>query len=332
MIRKFSAPGYNMTFDDVTGYMERWGDTKEDDPQMSPLGPEILDIEVSEQCHGINGKPCSFCYKGNVGSKGKNMSLETYKTILDKFPNNLTQVAFGIGDIDSNKDLFDMMVYTRSKGIIPNITINGDRMKTEDYDKLASLCGAVSVSYYGDKDICFNAIKELTDRGMSQVNIHVMMSGETIGWIYNIINSIKSDERLKKLNAVVFLALKQKGRGVNFTPLSEVEYKKLIVECFNKNIRFGFDSCGANKFIKAAKELGRPELELYAEPCESGCFSSYCNVEGKYFPCSFAEDITEPIDMLKIDNFLDNLWYNPYTVKEREKLISNSRNCPYYEV
>lgn len=332
MIREFSAHNYNMTFNTETGYMERWGNTKDEDPSMCPIGAEILDIEVSEQCHGINGKPCPFCYKGNVGDKGKNMSFETYKNIIDKFPKVLTQVAFGIGDIDANKDLYTMMHYTRSKNIIPNITINGDRMHTVDYDMLAELCGAVSVSFYGDSDVCFNAIKELTDRGMKQVNIHVMMSEQTVDWIYHIIDNVNKDKRLEKLNAVVFLALKQKGRGIGFSPLSNAEYKKLIVECFNKNIRFGFDSCGAHKFIKVAKELGHPELEVYAEPCESGCFSSYINVEGRYFPCSFAEDVTEGIDVVSCHDFMQEVWYGLSAVKERNRLLDNGRNCPYFDV
>jgi len=86
VLKKFRSTEYNFTFDTVSGFFARWGKNKEDDPSYSPYGPEILDIEVSTICHGINGKPCVHCYKSNTGV-GKNMTLETFKTILDKMPN-----------------------------------------------------------------------------------------------------------------------------------------------------------------------------------------------------------------------------------------------------
>ena len=89
---------YNYNFDKQTGFFARWGKTKEEDPKYSPVGPEILDLEISEICHGINGTPCKFCYKSNTGT-GKNMSFETFKTIFCKMPKTLTQIAFGIGSI-----------------------------------------------------------------------------------------------------------------------------------------------------------------------------------------------------------------------------------------
>ncbi len=49
---------YNYIFDKRNGDFKRWGKTINDDPQFSPIGPEILDIEIS-----INGCPngCAFC-------------------------------------------------------------------------------------------------------------------------------------------------------------------------------------------------------------------------------------------------------------------------------
>lgn len=168
MIKRFNKPDYNYVFDTENGNFARWGKTLEEDPDFSPYGNEILDIEISTVCL----KGCSFCYKSNK-IVGRNMSLRTYMLILDKMPKTLTQVALGIGDIDGNPELWDILAYTRSKGIVPNITINGARMTSKDYDKLAKYCGAVAVSYYNDKD-CFGSVWRLaTNRKMEQVNIHV---------------------------------------------------------------------------------------------------------------------------------------------------------------
>ena len=100
---------------------------------MSVFGPEIADIEISTICHGIppvgmdKPVPCKFCYKSNSG-RGENMSLDTFKQIFHKFPRSLTQIAFGIGDIDSNPDLWNIMRYCRDNNyqfIVPNVTVNG---------------------------------------------------------------------------------------------------------------------------------------------------------------------------------------------------------------
>jgi len=327
-VKYLRSANYNYNFNLKTGYFERWGKFKDEDPEMSYFGPEILDLEISEQCH----MGCQFCYKSNVGNKGRNMSFDTFVQILDTMPSTLTQIAFGIGSIDSNKDLYKMMEYSKQNSIIPNITINGDRMTDDDYHQLSTLAGAVSVSFYGNKDLCYNAIKNLSDYGLKQTNIHIMMSEETESWIWEVIEDSQTDERLKDLNAIVFLALKQKGRGVNHTRISEDSYKKIIKTCLEKNVRFGFDSCGANRFMEVTKDLGCEYLNVYAEPCESGIFSSYINVEGKYFPCSFAEDVTEGIDCTKIKDFYEEVWMNGHTCKERKKLLCNNRNCPYFEV
>jgi len=84
---------------------------------------------------------------------------------------------------------------------------------------LAHFCGAVAVSYYPqiDKNRCYDVVDMLTNRyEMKQVNIHAMICEETFEDTIQLIEDIKNDSRLKKLNAVVFLSLKQKGRGEGF--------------------------------------------------------------------------------------------------------------------
>ena len=124
MLRQIRTPEYNLDFRSEDGFLIRWGKIPSDDPKYSPIGPEILDIEVSTVCSGIFGVPCVHCYKSNT-FKGKNMSFDTFKQIFDKMPGNLTQIAFGIGDIDANPDLFKMFAYCRAMNVVPNITING---------------------------------------------------------------------------------------------------------------------------------------------------------------------------------------------------------------
>jgi MoaA/NifB/PqqE/SkfB family radical SAM enzyme len=341
VLKKFRSTEYNFTFDTVSGFFARWGKNKEDDPSYSPYGPEILDIEVSTICHGINGKPCVHCYKSNTGV-GKNMTLETFKTILDKMPKVLTQVAFGIGDIDSNPDLFKMFEYCREKTIIPNVTINGWNLTDEYADKLVSLCGAVAVSRYNPPDVCYNAVRKLLDKGLKQVNIHMMVSEETYADCFTVMEDYLHDERLKGMNAIVFLLMKPKGKRNNFKMLKSLEkYQKLINYALDKEVAIGFDSCSAPLFLHSVVDHPNfKQFDTVCEACESSLFSSYINVEGVYFPCSFTEgENFKGIDVVNCENFLKNVWFEKGTkhfrnllTTQESKISKTLRKCPVFDL
>ena len=347
--KRIRSSDYNYNFNKITGYFERWGAKEEDDPLYAP-GPEILDCEISTICSGVDGRICPHCYKSNT-AKGVNMSFETWKIIFDKMPRTLTQVAFGIGDISGNPDLWKNMDYCRTNGrnyVVPNITINGWGLTDEVARKFAEICGAIAVSRYEPKSICYDAVKKLTDLGMKQVNIHMLVSEESYDACLEVVRDMKNDLRLEKLNAVVFLTLKQKGRGESYRVLSQEKYKNLIDFCLLEKIRFGMDSCSAARFLKCVQNSPSfKEFETVAEPCESGIFSSYFNVEGTFFPCSFTENSVfgnnlnwkDGLSVVDCDDFLKDIWYHPKTVAFRNALIAtakknelNCRECPAFKI
>lgn len=332
------SKNYNYNFNKKNGFFMRWGKDKEDDPLFSPFGPEIADIEVTTICHGIGGKLCEFCYKANT-PKGKNMSLETFKELFHKLGRGLVQIAFGVDSkAESNPDLWKMMDYCRNNDynyVVPNITVA--EISSEIADKLVKHCGAVAVSRSADKNYCYDGAKKLTDRGMEQTNIHIMISEETYEQAVETINDRLLDKRLEKLNAIVFLSLKQMGRGKNFTPLSKEKFRTLIDLAFEKKIDIGFDSCSALKFLDAIKERkDYKQLEMTVEPCESfGVFSAYFNVDAVYFPCSFAEgcgDWKQGINVLECNDFLKDIWFHKKVNKYRKISLDCGRKCPLFEI
>lgn len=327
---------YNFIFNKTDGFFARWGKDKNDDPKFSPFGPEIADIEITTICEGIGDKgPCPFCYKSNT-SKGKYMTFDKFKGLFSILPKEtLTQIAFGVdAKCESNPDTFKILKYCRDNGIIPNITIAD--ISEETADKLSMLCGAVSVSRYENKKYCYNSVKKLTDRGMKQVNIHQLLSKETLSQVYETINDIRNDSRLVGLNAIVFLSLKKKGRGKGYTPVSKEEFNNLITHTLESGINFGMDSCSATKMLGYIKD--KPTLKNisnYIEPCESLCFSSYFNVYGEFFPCSFVEgegEWKEGVHYSKIDNFLNDLWFTKKSKDFRIKLLEKERSCPIFKI
>lgn len=324
------SPLFNMVFDKHTGFTATWGRTQEEDPVMSPLGPVIADIEISTICT----HSCLHCYKSNTGH-GQNMSLETYKKVFsllkpEKTNSPLTQVALGIGSLNANPDLWKIMEYTRENGVIPNITVSGKDVDEDTAQRLANICGAVSVSFYS-REATLNAVDLLTKAGLKQTNLHVLLSEEGYDRCFDILEYIKNDKRLEKLNAVVFLMLKPKGNRNKLHNIQDLnKFFQLIKKYQEAEIQVGMDSCTAPLMLKFCELHDQMNVVQSVEPCESTLFSSYVSVNAEFFPCSFAEQ-TEGwetgINILEADNFLKDIWYHPRTKDWRDKLLTSSKNC-----
>lgn len=332
----FAHPKYKRVFNCSNGVMIREGD--KEDAIMSPM-PEILDLEISA---GYCKNGCPWCYKGNSSNKDViNMTFDIFKNIFDKISLNLDSVAFGITGVQTNPDFIKMMKYCRENKVVPNFTLSGIDLTDELAEEIVKYVGGLAVSVYpSDKNIGYNTIKKFIDLGIKQTNMHLLVCKENLSFVYEVLNDIQNDKRLEKLNACIFLGLKPKGRAENNYHVVEIEdYRKLIDYCFDKNIRIGFDSCSATKFEKVVMDSDRfdenqkKKLIEMSEPCESGLFSAYINVEGRFFPCSFCEDIEESIDVVNdCEDFYRDVWMNEKVIKWREKLLANKRKCPVYKL
>jgi sulfatase maturation enzyme AslB (radical SAM superfamily) len=351
-MRYIASENYNSAFNEDTGFFARWGKTEEDDPDVCIWGPEILDIEIStttplghveeDDSHidndskGCKGN-CGFCYKSNTfGHPTYNMTFDEFKKIIDSMPQTLTQIAFGIMNIDSNPDFYKMARYAREKHIVPNFTMHGlDDITPEQAKEIKELFGACAVSVY-DKEKSYNTIKTLTDAGMTQVNIHYMISRETYDAAFDIMHDIQNDPRLEKLNALVFLSLKQKGRGVKYNTITTEEFGKLVHTAIDAKLPFGFDSCSAHKFLAAIKDDKHYDLlAMMSEPCEATCFSSYVNAKGEFYPCSFAEghdEFGQNGQSVLTGKPFTRIWHSPETLRFRKSLLDKGRECPLYEI
>lgn len=336
--KKLRSKTYNFNFCKKTGYFERWGNTLEDNPSFSPFGPELIDIELTDICYGPGGIPCSWCYKANLPNNTSYMSFETYKQIFDNLPKDaITQIAFGVdAQCVTNPDWYKIFTYTRDNGVIPNVTVADINQDTAN--KLASICGSVAVSRYEDKELCYNSIEKLENAGCEQINIHLLVADYTKNWIYETFLDYVRNEKLKNLNAIVLLSLKQKGRGIKFNKMCQGDFNEIVEFAINNRIPIGFDSCSCSKFLNCVKEYNNyKQFEQVAEPCESSCFSLYINTNGFVFPCSFLEEEEgwkRGIDMKEVEEgkFLEQIWFSKKIIDFRKRLLYNNRECPYFKV
>ena len=331
--KRLVSENYNYHFDKKTGMFHRWGKTQDEDPQVGI--PEIADIEITTICNGPENVLCPECYKKN-SHVGTNMSIETYEKILDKLPLSITQVAFGAdANLSSNPDIWKIMEATRKRGVVPNITV----ADVDDYtaDMLTTYCGAVAVSRYANKNLCYDSIKRLTDRGMKQVNIHIILSATSFDMVLETISDMRNDPRLAKMNAIVFLSLKQKGRGYNKETMSMEQFSEIVQIALDSGISFGFDSCGSHKFIRSIQGHDNfKNMVQSVEPCESSLFSTYIDVDGMFHPCSFSPKTKiwgyDGLDVVNCTDFLKDIWYHERTVAFRKSLLEGGRNCPLYNI
>lgn len=346
---------FHLLFFKKNGLTIKWGKTIDEDPTHCPIGNEIADIEITKMCRGIrdkNGKriPCPWCYKSNTPN-GNYMSFNTFKNIFDKLnqPKTMTQIAFGVDAEASdilNPDIWDIMDYCITNHVTPNITVAD--IDTWTAMNLVRRCGAIAVSFYGmiDKERCFDTVKLLLDEAKNikkqiKINIHCLLSKETYDSVFELIDAYKNDPRLKGMGSIVFLSLKQKGRGEYFNQLTNEQFKKIIDTCFQNNVSFGMDSCSAPKFLNAIKDRkDAKELETFVESCESTLYSMYIDANGIFYPCSFMEKEGEwktGIDMNKIDNFINDVWYEKRVVNWRNESIKcinchGCNKCKFYKV
>lgn len=292
----------------------------------------------------LNGILVHNCYKSNT-SVGHNMPVETFKRIFNKLPHTVGQIAFGIGDLDGHPDLWEILWYCRENdynpNVAPNITINGARLTDRDAGLLAELCGALAVSNYGP-DICYPAVEKITGQGMKQVNIHQILSEESFDTCMQLMKDSKTDPRLEKLGAIVFLLLKPKGSRNKMTPLRDLEkWKQLSQYAFDNGVSIGFDSCSSPWFLDSI--ASHPNFETIAmsvEPCESACFSAYINVDGFFVPCSFCEgtlkDWGTGLDVANCNDFITDIWYHERTKLFRQALIEKKKggdfHCPVFNI
>ena len=339
--KAFFSDEFSCVFSKETGKTAYWGASLDSDPECAPF-PMILDMEITTSCWGIGTKhgrkkgavldsnPCPFCYKANR-PQGRHMPFETAQKILEKLPRGLTQIAFGAdASLAGNPDWFRIFNLSRGMGFIPNVTVAD--INDETAEKIASVCGAAAVSWYGDEECCYGSVEALKRYGLKYVNIHCLLSKETLERTYRLIGDIASDPRLKDLYAVVFLSLKQKGRGRRFGRLSNEEFQSVIAKCRDLGIPFGFDSCSASKYLAYARTAGLEWTEACCDMCESGRMSYYVNVDGLGYPCSFSEGIVKPVDVLNAESFVDDVWNHPVTQNFREVSLLNGCSCTLYQV
>lgn len=326
------AGTYNEFFDKRTGFTCKFGRTPDEDPEWCPLGPDILDFEISVNgCPKVGGVSCKFCYKNNTDKPATNITLEDFKRIVTKFPRNLSQIALGITGVQTNPDFKEMLRWLREDmGIIPNYTLSGADLNDDIFEATLKYCGRVAVSVYEtDKNLCYNTIKKFNERIPNFCNMHIILSDSNLFFVEEVLKDIE-DGKVSGLRNIVFLRCKPVGRASKLPcTLSIGTLDKIIQKCEKIGIGFGFDSCSCGIVQDYYKARGREDLLQYMEPCEGFKFSFYINALGEGCLCSFCEHAPgfERFNFLASDFDFHKIW-----IEKGKKFrdMNTAKHCPCF--
>jgi intein/homing endonuclease len=117
MTKMVQSPTYNYIMNERTGLFKRWGKDLDDNPQYSPIGNEILDLEVSTICH----QGCKFCFTAGTLVRAK----DGYKNIEELKKYDLVYSYNAEKSIIENDKITEVMNRNIDEEII-EITLEND--------------------------------------------------------------------------------------------------------------------------------------------------------------------------------------------------------------
>lgn len=333
MIKVVKDDKYIIIFNTETGQEILTGTGGNPDPFVLEY-PSLIDCGIMGHC--LND--CPTCYQGN--NTQSHMSLENFKLIVDQSKNYTNQIAVGgHGDPNLHPQFKEMIEYAKlntvewknNSIIIINYTTSGNNL-SDDQVEISKMCGAVAVSDY-DQPFTYSAINRFLNAGI-KTNIHFIFSSERFERAIDILDGKdvwNNQFDVSKLNAVIFLLFKPKGKGKGRYDLvpNPDQIKQFIDKIRKPTVPFklGMDSCLVNQ-LATYDTLTKSE-EIFLDTCEASRASMYITPDMRMVPCSFADYDKNGVKITP-ENTIKNIWDNSDSFNNcRHSLFECPIECPY---
>ena len=278
-------------FEDGTRILEFDGCMKLD----TPLN---IDIRVSTKCSfGFNpetGKSvCGFCHETNL-TNGMECDYEVLMSKLNLLP---AGIELAIGSNELTKDLYEFLVWCKSKGFICNITVNQGHLR-RDLDKIKDcidngLIKGLGVSYR--TLMTWDIPQEILD--YEHTVFHVIVG-------IDIFNEVTN---LKKLGVKKILCLGEKDFGLNKGKVNLESNKHHQWVWWVHSLFDMFDVVSFDNLALEQLRIRRFFTKENWETFNNGEHSMYINaVEGYYAPSSRSDDKVRWVGLTIEDFFKDS--------------------------
>lgn len=287
---------YQTLFNQRNGFFARIEDFGYPEPMWSNIGPELLDISITNYCD----RDCKFCYR-NSHVDGKHMDLKDLEMILEQCREiSVLQIALGGGNPNQHPHFNSFLKLIREADIIPTYTSNGNGLTHDILVSTSDYCGAIGISAYPPYDLLGKRVREISKYGI-KVNLHVILSVDTIDRIIEWLR--ETPEWFECLNAIIFLNYKPINNLQDYERIDDRKLEMFFALVHQSSVKVGFDSCSISGVLKC---LDTPRYLI--EPCEAARFSAFISEECKMYPCSFMVNDNKYGD-LKL-NSIQEIWRN----------------------
>lgn len=275
--------------------------------------PTEVHFSITNQCT-MN---CRHCYMDSNLPLPDELSTEALKQEIDALAEKkVFHMALGGGEAFEREDLFEIAAYARQKGIIPNLTTNGEHITPENAP-LCKVFGQINVSVdaldtTGDRlrntRSLQNAVHAITllKKNKVKVGINCVIAKNNFDQLPDIFAFAKK-YRLKEIE---FLRFKPSGRGKDHyhaqkttREQNEQVYPLLLKLSKKYRITTKID-CSFMPMVCFHKPDKKQLFRFAAYGCEAGNILLGIKANGQVAPCSFSEDIGYSIG--DFDQFWDS--------------------------
>lgn len=298
--------------------------------------PRKATIEITWNCN-LN---CIICPRLLMTNPNRNMSLESYKLLLEKMP-SLWQINFlGLGEPLMHPDFLEMIRLADSRGIKVTFTTNG-LLFTDDYvKKLPS--NVYKIIFSIDSPIP-EVYRQIRGANLNRVIENLKKIKKARPDIEIIIQSILMTETIEKMHKMVDLAAEVKA-GIsllfpsNFDLTRDPSHPHYLSNCHSLLNRIYH--CADEKGVAISGPPAVPTKRLCLDPW----YGLMISIEGDIFPCCFiygnvsekippeyylGQIIKVPVEQYKMGNIfrdkIKDIWNSPkYQLLRKTILESES--------
>lgn len=260
------------------------------DMELIPEHPELVDIKLTDVCH----IGCAWCYQDST-SDSKHGDLELIKQVIKSLNSEVTEVAYGGGDVLQHPDIVEILRYSRECGLnSSNITMNWQSVMrySDKVKEVIPLLDAIGVSITGVGQIkqVVDKLKEIDCYIPSRICFHVIPDLYSVTIIKKILSELSS---FSPESDILFLGYKTNGRGKNVVPSHIDCMDEIFNYIIEKQIHLQCDT----KFIKDYIDtIKRFSTELTYDFKEGEYSMNIDCVEGFYSQSSYNLDFKGFID------------------------------------
>jgi radical SAM protein with 4Fe4S-binding SPASM domain len=272
--------------------------------------PVVAQIEPTSMCN----LKCAMCIRDKIGVPIGTMSFEDFKKILDKLDCLFKIHLSGQGESFLNKDLFKMIHYANSRGIIVNLNTNATLFTEEVIKKICKAdIGEIAISIESTKKKGYEKIRKGAnfDKVMESIKkLSLMLKKNKRKTILSFAVTILK-ENIEDIPEFVLFAEKT---GINKIIAQTIQEKEDYVKNYSLNAKENSVVSYKKKLsdlVNKSKILAKErKIEfIYDEEKSSGCIwpwrSIYVTWNGNVTPCCKILDYRN----VNAGNILkDNFW------------------------